>query len=343
MFRLAIRVELLFINITNDDLPVSRTRQTIDSTLKTCVEVKSLSGLEDFTTAVERNDLLQTKAKPLLKKNLLFCLPDELLVEIAMELLWRDLVYLRQTCTRLRGITKSLAIWRSLARREPRQTLCLELPIESYTCEELESHFLLRKSAEVRYEKGEKGLPFSQRILPIKMALPLDSASLVPGGRWLLISTSRGSVNYYDLNSEDYTGRELIPERYIERRSSMCIDTDWSSSILKFNLALTNLDYTQVNRQADIEVWQVNLVVDAQGKGIALSAKSLSHFLQEPAGTITSIALVDDLFAYSLSFTPHDDTWYVFVVNWKTTRGTGYPKKVKLIAFWSPTSVILCG
>ncbi|TFK68987.1 hypothetical protein BDN72DRAFT_897708 [Pluteus cervinus] len=118
---------------------------------------------------------------------------------------------MRQTCTRLRDITKSLEIWQLLVRREPRQTLCLELPVESYACEELESHFLRRKSAEVRYEKAGKEFPFSGRILPIKLALPLDSASLVPGGRWLLISTSRGSVNYYDLNAEDNSGHELIP------------------------------------------------------------------------------------------------------------------------------------
>ncbi|TFK64614.1 hypothetical protein BDN72DRAFT_901438, partial [Pluteus cervinus] len=227
----------------------------------------------------------QPKAKPLESENQLFWLPDELLLEIAMELLWRDILSWRQTCKRLWDITKSSDIWRSLVDKESRQTFWLELPIKFYTSEELEHHFLRRKSAEARYEKAEKNLVLSQRTLPIKMALPLDSAFLVPGGRWLLISTSRGSVNYYDLNSEDDTGRELIPERYDKRRSSMCIDVDLTSPALKFNLALTNLDYTQFmhDRQAAIEVWQVDLVVDAQGKGIALNAKSRASFLQEPA------------------------------------------------------------
>ncbi|TFK64612.1 hypothetical protein BDN72DRAFT_846438 [Pluteus cervinus] len=270
---------------------------------------------------------------------MLFLLPNELLVEIVKALSWRDVLRLRQTCKRLLRVTRSLEIWRSLVRRESRQTSWLELPVESYTSEELERLLLRRKSAEARYEVAAKDVVLPQRVLPVGMDLPVDSVCLIPGGRWLLISTSRGSVNYYDLHSEEPLGRELIPERYDERRSSMCIDVDLNSQILKFNLALTNLDWTMdaSDRQATLEIWQVNLVVDEQGKGVALKAQSLADFLQEPTGTITSMALVGNLFAYSLHFGLHERT-YILIVNWKTIHESNYPKQVVAV----PPNAICC-
>ncbi|TFK64613.1 hypothetical protein BDN72DRAFT_260594 [Pluteus cervinus] len=272
----------------------------------------------------------QAKAKPLESEIHLLWLPDELLLEIARELLWRDILSLRQTCKRLWDITKSSDIWRSLVCRESRQTLWLELPVESYTSEELERLLLRRKSAEARYEAAAKDVVLPQWILPVDIDISLDCAWLIPGGRWFLISTSRGSVNYYDLHSEDHLGRELIPERYDERRSSICIDVDSNSPILTFNLALANSDYMTGDRQATLEIWQVSLVVDEEGKGVALKAQSLADFLQEPMGPITSMALVGTHFAYSVHFDPHERT-YIFIVNWKTIHESNYPKQVVVV------------
>ncbi|TFK72876.1 hypothetical protein BDN72DRAFT_284575 [Pluteus cervinus] len=296
-----------------------------------------------FSTKIQRqpkplDSVPQEKGKASRRENLLFRLPDELLVEIVKEVMWRDALRLRRTCSRLRDITRSLRVWQSFARRESRQTLWLELPVESYNSEELEHLILRRKSADTRYEKSVESLILPQRTLPFRRDGQYDSLCLVPGGRWLLFSTRRGSVTYYDLNSEGFTRQELIPEKRTKSITSMCVDVDLDSPTLKFNLVLVTVEFSGPvdGHQALIEVWQVDLAVDERGKGVALTASDgpLASFLQEPRGHISSMSLVGDFFAYSISFRPRHNT-YAFIVNWKAVLGTEYVKRVVSIPDWS--------
>ncbi|TFK57822.1 hypothetical protein BDN72DRAFT_866462, partial [Pluteus cervinus] len=223
----------------------------------------------------------------------------------------------------------SLRVWQSFAHRESRQTLWLELPVDSYSSEELEHLILRRKSAEIRCEKPVESLILPQRALPLRRDSRYDSLCLVPGGRWLLVSTRRGSVTFYDLNSKEFIGRELIPEKCTKRVTSMCIEVDTESPTLKFHLVLVTVEFlpNEGDHQGLIEVWQVDLVVNERGKGVALTAgdRPLASFLQEPTGHIWSMSLV--------AFTP--SVSFAFVVNWKTVHGTKYVKRAVAIPHWS--------
>ncbi|TFK64192.1 hypothetical protein BDN72DRAFT_280278 [Pluteus cervinus] len=208
------------------------------------------------------------------KRTMFFSLPDELLIEIAKEASWRDILTLRQTCRRLMDITKSSKVWRCLASREFRQTLWLESSSESYSAEELEVLILRRKRADHTYEIARDGDILPQRILPITAEKHHNLVCLVPGGRWLLISNKDGTISYHDINSGDCAGHELIPATTQSRLpGSISVDVDLDSPVLKFNLALFRFEYP-LNSEDFIEIWQVDLVVDERGKGVGLTANN---------------------------------------------------------------------
>ncbi|TFK72853.1 hypothetical protein BDN72DRAFT_855220 [Pluteus cervinus] len=264
----------------------------------------------------------------------LLSLPTELLTEVMKNMTWKSVMRARKTCRRLQDVSKSLAVWRHLVRQEPRFSLCLEQPIEAYSSDELEYFLLRRKKTEVGYERAANGSGFElrRRILPVSTNSTYDCARLVPGGRWLLISTRHGSVKYYDLSTQDPTGRLLIPKRYIRSTSWMCVDVDMNSPTLRFNLALTNLDRNCdwggcINFQRRFEIWEVSLVVDESGRGVGLSAghKAQSSFLQEPKGNVYSVFLVGDYLSYEVM---GQQERCVFFVQWKDIRESSYPKRM---------------
>ncbi|TFK72870.1 hypothetical protein BDN72DRAFT_876262 [Pluteus cervinus] len=288
--------------------------------------------------------LQQFEAKKLLS------LPTELLTEVMINLSWLSVLHARRTCRRLQDVSKSSVVWRHLVRQESRYLLRLEQPVESYSSDELEYILLRRKNAEVRYERAANGsgLELRQRTLPVSTLSYLDCVRLVPGGRWLLISTRHGSVKYYDLSTQDHIGRILIPRRYIKSKSWMSIDVDMNSPTLQFNLALINLDLKvhwdgRSNSQSQIEIWGISLVVDESGRGIGLSAghEARSSFLQEPKGEINfnTTSLVGDYLSYGIS---EQSVWAEFLclVKWKDICGPNYPKR---IITYTNTSVLLNG
>ncbi|TFK68357.1 hypothetical protein BDN72DRAFT_841926 [Pluteus cervinus] len=190
-----------------------------------------------------------------------------------------------------------------------------------------------------------------RRIYPNTVAQCLH---LVEGGRWLLVGTYEG-VLYYDLDAEwpGVAERSLIDQRtpsMIQRvpAVSMGVDIDRSSPILKFNLALifskAAMEFEVPGR---VEVWEVRLqdvTVPANleegnsyrlGPGTSLDqlvATQLTSFSQEPIGRSSGISICGEVLAYTVVERPLGFVMFTgsvdVVINWRTARGSDYPKGV---------------
>ncbi|TFK60976.1 hypothetical protein BDN72DRAFT_850049 [Pluteus cervinus] len=148
---------------------------------------------------------------------------------------------------------------------------------------------------------------------------------LLPGGRWLLISTHIGSVLYYDLDALEVTANVLIPEQPFQCTTLISPDLDTTSPTLRFNLAFSKQNLDDSTSKEPLEVWQVDLVSDDTGRGVGLRAICLKSFYSEPPGYIHSLSLRGTNLAYSLNYSGRPMT---VVVSWKSIDGPNYLKRI---------------
>ncbi|TFK62267.1 hypothetical protein BDN72DRAFT_848854 [Pluteus cervinus] len=268
-----------------------------------------------------RNRRSRIAIKPHKESRLLF-LPAELLSDILKSLSWRDVMRARLTCTRLRKISKTA--WRSIARQEPRNTWWLDKSVDAHTEDELEFLYVRRQNAEIGFAMLAKGASPRQRTVSVG-ELGTDSHYLLPGGRWLLLSTHMGSILYFDLAASDIRANVLIPEQPFQCAALLCPDQDASSPTLRFHLGLVRQDIDSLTPQEPLEVWKVDVVCDDTGGAVGLRAVCLKSFMPEPPGYIVALSLLGDSLAYSHR---DFDRPMTAVVSWKSIEGPNYPKRV---------------
>ncbi|KAJ3500062.1 hypothetical protein NLJ89_g9957 [Agrocybe chaxingu] len=283
----------------------------------------------------------------------LVALPLEISIEIMRGLEWDDVLRMRRVCKYLCEVSKSRPVWHSLFVKysqsiSPPQPLRPDKPIQTYSSSELEAMVL-------RWKAGEIGWTMDGRVPPLERPLYMDGPStgeyfhLVRGGRWLLISTSNGSVEYYDLDVSQPVSRPLIPppfEEYARVSGFMSVDMnptlDEREETLTFNVGLcpkrwrdidpVTLDYTSPSRQC-IQIWRV--VYHAKdGLGMeGLHAHCLASFPEESIAETKAFDLRGKYVAYSAQFFfRNQGITCSVVVDWSSANGTATTYKRKYIS-----------
>ncbi|KJA23527.1 hypothetical protein HYPSUDRAFT_580037 [Hypholoma sublateritium FD-334 SS-4] len=254
-------------------------------------------------------------------------LPPELLTEVLTLLTWKDILQMRcaQTCRLLAGITRTRAIWARLvmecissAAYPPR----LERPIDMYTSDELEHLFLLWSSADVGWRRSD-ARPARARVSATRLP---EKVHLVPGGRWLLVtSVQTGAVTYYDLDAETISGVLLIPDQIVRGgwfNLQVAIDFHDESPVLSFTIALSLSDRSQDPNTFEwydreiIQIWTVGVLLNESQKAVGLEARQLAYFPHRPMiTTVLAISLLGSTIAFR-AFPPGSSTAYTYVVDW---------------------------
>jgi hypothetical protein len=166
---------------------------------------------------------------------------------------------------------------------------------------------------------------------------------LVEGGRWLLIGTKSGSVQYYDLDAATISPSTLIPSPF-DGRAEIWISVDMDSAAESLGLHLatltrrTDISNTENTDSCWIHVWRITTEVDSHGYVKGLTPELLSSFREESKSTVLSFRLQGEHVAYSLFFShlyvpPPNNGHKIIVVNWVTCHSTGlsYSRKLSLV------------
>lgn len=163
---------------------------------------------------------------------------------------------------------------------------------------------------------------------------------LVEGGRWLLVGTRLGSIQYYDLNAVTISASPLIPSP-IDGQSEIqiSVDTDSATESLTFLIGVltrgrSNGDLRSPQRW--IQVWRVTPEVDPSGYVTGLNAEIQSSFREEHEPACVSFRLRGQLVAYSMFYSylqvgPFNGGHKIIIVNWKTCNSTSLNYNRKII------------
>ena len=102
----------------------------------------------------------------------------------------------------------------------------LKRPNDMYTSDELEHIFMVWESAKRGWGRYDEKIACSRRFSV--QTDEYSSAHLIPGGRWMLVTTRAGAVTYYDLDAEIIMGTELITQTTVPRLSCTrtCVDVN---------------------------------------------------------------------------------------------------------------------
>jgi hypothetical protein len=162
-------------------------------------------------------------------------------------------------------------------------------------------------------------------------------AYLVEGGRWLLVGTSLGAVEYYDLNTVSISATTLIPPPF-DGRAEVWISVDMDSVVesLTFHVGVLTRPRQGTNDPAYphspqyarwIQVWRVTTDVDLLGRVKGLTSELQSSFREEYEPTCFSFKLRGQYVAYSLFYTDlqvgaMNHGHRVIIVDWTTCSST---------------------
>jgi len=163
---------------------------------------------------------------------------------------------------------------------------------------------------------------------------------LVEGGRWLLVGTRLGSIQYYDLNAVTISASPLIPSP-IDGRSEIRISVDMDSATESLTFLIGVLTRSRSNGdlrspQRWIQVWRVTAEVDSDGHVTGLNAEIRSSFREEYEPACVSFRLRGQLVAYSLFYSylqvgPFNNGHKIIIVDWKTRNSTSLNYNRKII------------
>ena len=148
-----------------------------------------------------------------------------------------------QTCKYLDSISRTRGVWIGQYHQYVAQhvnTAPLEVPIYSYSAEELEHWVLLRRSADVGWRSEDVKFTRKRQINPPDIGgNDIGGALLVPGGRWLLVGGIDGSVAACDLDASIITVKPLIPPDEDNRQRVHFMAIDMKSANQCPNLTFT--------------------------------------------------------------------------------------------------------
>jgi len=254
-----------------------------------------------------------------------------------------------QTCQRLRDASLARPVWLSLVQWysdtiQPRP-FWLEKPLDLYTDRELE-YLILRWQSARAAGRG----PMQPMELPLSIPENyLQSAHLLPGGRWLLFGTNDGSVKYHDLNSHRKISEAvtLVPSQFDQDANTtvlLSVDMDSDAEYMTFNLGIMKWrlfplggdpDYPNFPHYARwIEVSRITSYWDENGLVEGLHAERLACFREEYMCGYKSFTLRGRHVAYSLySFKPSitmGEGDNVAIVDWTLPDSTSlsYPRRL---------------
>ncbi|KAF9049119.1 hypothetical protein BJ165DRAFT_1593058 [Panaeolus papilionaceus] len=144
-------------------------------------------------------------------------LPTDILLSTVVALPWSDIILRVRRISRLfHDLTRSKALWVSLI-MHPRNIGLLSSrfvrPLDTYTSAELEEIFLCWKRTSLLWPRPDYSLDDlrTRIITPTSSIQRCNQLILLPGGRWLLMSTIDASVLYIDLASKQPRHTTLIP------------------------------------------------------------------------------------------------------------------------------------
>ncbi|CAA7268982.1 unnamed protein product [Cyclocybe aegerita] len=266
----------------------------------------------------------------------LAALPLELLTEIMKELEWRDILYVRQTCRRLSDASKARPVWLNLFKTYSEHLLFplqLEGPLENYSASQLEDMILRWKRAERSYAMDSEIVDGREIEIALDEDQHVNIMHLVKGGRWLLLVLSNGSIRYCDLECEDVVSHPLVPHPFNndETEAIVRFSIDMlSTPTLTFNIAIAFRDVISDEAINFLQVWQVSVVLDGQGRGMELQSCLLSFFVQSSGGQVPSLSISGQRLAYSFVTLDRRLPCYVFVVHWPSVDSltTPFPQRM---------------
>ncbi|KAF8876776.1 hypothetical protein CPB84DRAFT_381379 [Gymnopilus junonius] len=274
-------------------------------------------------------------------------LPPELIATILKypDIELGDILRVRRTCKYLAEVTRTKELWWRILHRytdNPSRFLHLERPLELYTAEELENHFLRRKGAEIGWRSGDEN-PTRVRNFQSGQALAMH---LLQGGRWLLVTTRTGSVTYYDLEEDTIIGLPLIPDQLTNQRrnhAEMAAEIDTKSPIPSFNLALALVKSAPNRVSSDtwvrmIQIWRIDLVLGNQ-RGDKLSATHLVSFpLPDFVSEIRSLSILGCQVSYCANCVYRSFVEYAaFVADWTRAKEAPLAYPMHIIPLYDTT------
>ena len=231
-----------------------------------------------------------------------------------------------------------------MATVHPRQ-LWLEKPLDRYTTPELQ-HLVLRwRSIRTGWVANQLTTPLCQQqhFLSEQSTPHISCVYLVEGGRWLLVGTQDGAIQYYDLNANNIFATTLIPSLFSGRRTDVriSVDMDASAESLTFHLATMlrvqehdDLEYHHSTHVRWIQVWRITSDVDFDGR-MVLKSEFKASFPEEYGSTCLSFRLRGQQVAYCLFYSdqaagPFITGHQIIVVNWTICNTTSiyYTRKI---------------
>jgi len=240
----------------------------------------------------------------------------------------------------------------------PRQ-LWPEKPLDWYTSQELEHLILQWKSIKVGWAANQwtEPIPRQRHFLMSDQSAPYVSpcVCLVEGGRWLLVGTTFGSVQYYDLDALNISATSLIPPPFDGRAEMrISIDMDAITESLTFHLGIltrrrpggNDPEYPHSPGYAArwIQVWQVATEIDSHGNVKGLKSELKSSFCEEYEPACFSFRIQGQFVTYSLfcsdRYGPFHRGHKIIIFDWTTCTSTSMNYTRKIIPNKASVSVI---
>ncbi|KAH6917816.1 hypothetical protein BKA70DRAFT_1245385 [Coprinopsis sp. MPI-PUGE-AT-0042] len=266
--------------------------------------------------------LSSSSPKPLPVGASLATLPAELQVEILADLEWDDILRVRQTCRTLADVSRARQVWLTLLQHYfdsvfPKP-FPLPRPLVHCSAQDFEDLVLGYFGWPQRHATGNSGHHMLNFYGP--------TVHFLPGGRWVLLQRTNGSIDYLNLDDAEMVPKPLIPHPFEEKdwlRVNLSFDFKTSMSTLAFNVAISSWfqgkDANGIpERELDqmvISIWSVSVEFDLQGNAVGMASTRLSSFKEKPPHVTEGISLLGDHVTYAFR-----GMGFV-VVNWKQAGG----------------------
>ena len=243
-------------------------------------------------------------------------------------------------------------MWAALVKRyiaiQPR-LLWPEKPLDKYIGRELEFLVLRWKSVKVSWamtQLGSESIPRQRHFFVSDEPAPFFSPChvyLVEGGRWLLIGTRFGAVQYYDLNAITISASTLIPSIF-NSCAEIWMSVDLDSAAESFAFYLGILTRRRPDNLAGsphhphnarwIQIWRVTAKVESNDV-TGLNSELQCSFCEEYEPACFAFRLRGQLVSYSLFYShlqvgPINNGHKIIIVDWKSSDliGLNYPRKI---------------
>ncbi|KAF9046715.1 hypothetical protein BJ165DRAFT_1473746 [Panaeolus papilionaceus] len=272
----------------------------------------ALTEIDDMTTCI-------VPAQPKLENISL-----DVLLQIFVDLTWRDLLSLRQVSTGMCSATYQRVLWHNLIKCSPSRFM-LSRCIQKCLSQELEDAFLGLQRANRRWTNPGTPRRF-EKIYGLGNVWSYNY-KILPGGRWLIKLEVTAELLYTDLNSpRPATWYTLIPasirrgHRFLPWTPlRMVFDHESDAEYLCFTIAIMGPGIVEVTDKVPVtfNIWRCTNDFDENGREIGLNAIKVSEFGEEDLEVIgTQVCMRGDFFAYI-----NTETRRPVVVDWKLANG----------------------